>query len=303
MNKAISTLTGALLASTIFVISGCGGEDAGSAASVNYNGNTSAARIDDTNAEAIGTASGEAVIQAGTADGNLPAFASITSTSSNTDIDALSRQLVDFVQNRSTTNLPVSFREAGSCGGFVSGPDSEPPASGPFSVTITFSENYCDSFLDSSLAFNGSFTFSTPDISTLDAFTVKYVNFRVVQNGETTTLNLTVECSTSGCSYTSDFVADDGTVHRTADFFIYGDPLSGFSGSMTFYHSVYGSVTVTVTNVTYGSCGGFPNGGTISITGTNGSSGSITFISDCTYSGTYDNGAGSSGVFSGSYAP
>ncbi len=303
MNKAISTLTGALLASTIFVISGCGSDDAGTSAAVNYNGNTSAARIDNTNAEDIGTTSGEAVHQAGTADGNLPSFASITSTSSNTDVAALSRQLVDFVQNRSTTNLPVSFREAGSCGGFASGPDSEPPASGPYSITITFSENYCDSFIDSSLTFNGSFTISTTDTATFDSFTMKYVNFRVTQNGETTTLNLTVECNSQGCSFTSDFKAADGSVHRTADFFIYGDPVGGYNGDMTFYHSVYGSVTVTISNVTYGSCGNFPTGGTISYTGTGGSSGSISFVSDCTYSGTYDDGAGNSGVFSGSFAP
>jgi len=59
--------------------------------------------------------------------------------------------------------------------------------------------------------------------------------------------------------------------------------------------------TLNTTNITYGLCGFYPDGGMISFSGSGGSSGDITLFDTCMYSGNWNNGAGSSGTFSGSF--
>lgn len=300
MKITFRTLLSTLLLSSSLALVGCSsdsGSSSGGSAKNTYAGITTAAKVDGSNAEDFGTASGEAGQQASVSDA-LPAFASISNTDTG-GVEALTRQLVEFVQNRPHTNLPSSYTEAGSCGGSVTIPESAYPESGPHSYSITFN-NYCDASIDGNIIFNGRADYSTSDVNSYSTFTFQYINFTVTQNGETTTLNMTMTCTDSGCSITTDFVSSTGAVHRIADINISGNESTGYNGTMTFYHSAYGYVSVTVSALTYGDCGIFPDGGTISYTGTDSSSGSITFASDCTYSGDYDDGAGGIDVFTGS---
>ena len=69
----------------------------------------------------------------------------------------------------------------------------------------------------------------------------------------------------------------------------------------TFYHPDHGYVTVNATGLTFGCTNGKPNGGTITFTGANGSSGDITFRGDCTgYDGNWNDGI-TAGTFSGNW--
>jgi hypothetical protein len=297
VNNKFSTLFATLLLSSSLALVGCGSSGDSAPAAPKYTGTTSAAKVDSTNAEALGTGSGEATQQGGTANGGIPTFASI-GDASTTDIEALSQKIIALIQKRTVTDLPTSFSEAGSCGGSFSGPDSALPASGAYSITLSFN-NYCDSLIDPTLVFSGKATFYLPDVNDFNTFTMQFINFKVTENSQTTTLNMTMSCAGLTCSITSDFKSSTGDVHRVADIIISGDATFGFIGTMTFYHADYGSVSVSVSGITYGSCGVFPDGGTITYNGTSGSTGSISFASNCTYSGTYDDGAGGTGVFSG----
>ena len=112
---------------------------------------------------------------------------------------------------------------------------------------------------------------------------------------------MTVDCSdTTTCTIVSDYVGGDGGIYRVADFSFAGDASTGFSGSATFYHPAHGSVSITASNVTYGSCGSFPDGGTITANGLTGTA-QIIFNGDCSYAITYDDGTGDTGVINGSF--
>jgi len=249
----------------------------------------------------VGTNASTAVKVANDAQsgGSLPIAVTIDGTSNQTNMGTLSQTLAKFVRNHDSLNFPAGVQIQGSCGGTATFSNSNYPQSGSFSTTITFS-NYCDSSVDATLSFSGKVVYSTPDVNGV-AFTMTFSNFVITQNGQTTTVNsMTYSCDSNYvCSFSSDYVGADGQVYRTADFSITGDATNGFNGTMTFYDPTYGSVDVTITGITYGSCGDFPDGGIIDIAGSGGSSASITFASNCTYSGTWDDGAGGSGSFSG----
>jgi hypothetical protein len=115
------------------------------------------------------------------------------------------------------------------------------------------------------------------------------------------TINMTVDCSNqSACTIVSDYVGDDGSTYRIADISFSGDATNGFYGSAKFYHPDHGSVSISAVGVTYGSCGVFPDGGSVTASGTTGTA-EIIFNNDCTYIINYDDGAGDAGVINGSF--
>ena len=154
----------------------------------------------------------------------------------------------------------------------------------------------------SGMTFNGTVTFHYNDISNIDAgYSFTYTNFTVTDpTYGTTTIDMTVVCTNrSNCTYNSDFAGSDGVTYRVTNSNISGDASNGFYGSATFYNGTYGEVTISISGITYGNCGTFPDGGNISFSSSNGSSGTITFNSNCTVSGTWSDGAGASGNWSG----
>lgn len=300
MNKYLTFPTSAAILSVLFLITACssGGDDGGDiegTSGITFSGNTSPAAIDATNIEAVGKAAGESV-QIANASTGLPLAISISSNSS-IDINEINNIVI------STFNifmLPAGPEVLGICdSGSVTSPTTEAslPSSGP--VTITFTFINCKI---GTITFNGTSIISLTDIALLfDApFTINYINFAVTEptNG-TTTINMTVDCtSLLNCTYNSDFIGSDGVTHRVTGFSsISGDAINGFNGSATFFHGTFGQVTIIISNITYGSCGSFPNGGAININSTNGSSGTIIFNGDCTVSGSWDDGNGSAGTF------
>jgi hypothetical protein len=271
---------------------------------VTYTGATTPAAVDASNAEDLATNAGEAVQQA--ADATSANVLGIEISGPGINLDALTVMLAESVFPGNRINLPSAFTLDGSCGGTATIPDSQlssyTASSGPVTYTTTYTD-YCQSLNNNSTyVINGIVSFTYADRANLDAgYTVVYDNVTAAFNGETTTVNMTYECSSlSNCTIISDYISSDGKTHRISGASnISGNATSGYNGTMTFYHATYGSVNVSATVVTYGGCGVFPNGGSITVTGVSGTA-TITFGSSCDYTIDWNDGSGS-GTITGSF--
>ncbi len=295
MNKFMTTSLSSVLLLSAFLMTGCSGgggdsNDGGSGGTI-FDGNSSPAAIDIDNAEAIGTASGEAVQKASAPTG-LPGS---ISASTSSDLDRINEIILSTAD---ILTIPAASDAAAACdgGGSAHISDTPTPTSGSVSVTITY-DMCAISFGGDSSIFNGTATLDFEDVNNPEAgFIITYSNFRVTDSSGTITINMTVNCSDpNNCVYSSDFVGSDGTTHRVSDYSISGNASSGYNGNATFLHGTYGEVSITISDITYSSsCGAIPSGGTVNFTSGNPvtSSGSIMFNPDCTVSGTWSNSSG-----------
>lgn len=275
------------------LLSFCGGGSGGGGGSsgVLFNGNTNPAAIDDTNAQAVGKSAGESIQNADASTG-LPRAASVTT---QTPMDQIKNLIFSTIN---APNIVIGVDIPGVCDpGSVSIDNLPTATSGPIEFTFVYTNCVV---IESNITVNGSVFVHFDDFDDPNAgFTFVYSNFTVIDpvNG-TTTINLTLVCTDPiNCTFNSDFVGADGDTHRVTSFSISGDASSGFNGTATFLNGTYGEVTITVTNITYGNCGSYPDGGNISFTSSNGSFGTIIFNPDCTVSGTWNDGAGNFGIF------
>ena len=307
MSGLISKLSiGSILFSSL-ALSGCGGGGSDSAAnasgSVSYAGLSSPSAVNASNAEPLTTAGGESV-QHG-ADSSSSRVFGVQISASSIDLEVLSAKLASAMASTGSPDMPVAYAISGSCGGSVNIPDDQVNAYSATSGPVTFSMNfinYCDGSVGTEFLMNGQVSFSYVDIANPAAgFTIDYDGFTINDGTGPITINMTVDCSdTTTCTIVSDYVGGDGGIYRVADFSFAGDASTGFSGSATFYHPAHGSVSITASNVTYGSCGSFPDGGTITANGLTGTA-QIVFNGDCSYAITYNDGAGDTGVINGSF--
>ena len=308
MSDMISRLsiTPVLLASlTLFGCGSSGGGDSssGPTAAITYSGASVATAIDAANAEELTTTAGEAVKQG--ADSSSSNVIGVVITDNSDDIETLSASLASAMASMSSPNLPTGLVMNGSCGGSVSIPDEQLIAfnaeSGPVSFTMTYT-SYCDASVGAQYTIDGQVVFNYDDIADLNSgFSLQYNGVTVNDGSGPITINMTVDCSNqTTCTIVSDYVGDDGSTYRIADISFSGDATNGFDGSATFYHPDHGSVSISASNVTYGSCGVFPDGGSIIATGTTGTA-QIDFNNDCTYVINYDDGAGDADVINGSF--
>jgi hypothetical protein len=162
--------------------------------------------------------------------------------------------------------------------------------------------SYCDASVGAQYSIDGQVVFNYNDIADSNSgFSLQYNGVTVNDGSQTITLNMSVECSNgSTCTIVSDYVGNDGRTYRIADISLTGDATTGFSGSATFFHPDHGSVSITASSVTYGGCGNFPDGGSVTASGTTGTA-QIDFNNDCTYIINYDDSASDTGVINGSF--
>lgn len=298
MFRYTQTALAALLATPIF-LTGCSSDDGGGGATT-YSGSTSAATISADNAEAVGVAATEATTQAiseDTANESNPfAFAVASSNQAGDNINSTVSQIIRSMQSQSgnlVSGVTVGAADfAGDpyyCGGSVTVPDDFNATSG----SMTFS-NFCYDFLGP-ITMNGVITFS----ETATTLTITYTNFTATFEGESYTINSSVTCSldangfVTSCSISSTYTGSDGLIYRVDDFTVSGSPTSGFDVDATFYHPTYGSVTINTTVPVMFECTGpQPSAGSITYTGSGGTSGSITFDSCSSYTYCFDLGSG-----------
>ena len=270
-----------------FFITGCSSGGDGAAAPItSYTGSTTPAAIDADNAETIGKASGEAIQIANSSTG-LPVGISIDSNTSDnlTEINNIIISNLDIMMLPSAVDISAELCSSGT----ASSTDPGNVQSGPVDITVTFS-NCALAYSD--ITISGTAKMHFDDIANQNAgFSITYTNFKVTDANGTTTINMSMVCTSgSACVFNSDFVGSDGLTHRVSNFSFYGSASTGYNGSATFYHGSFGSVSISATNITYGSCGTYPDGGSVAFDSTDGSSGTIIFNTDCSVSGTWDNG-------------
>lgn len=296
MNKFITLSTSsALLLLGAFFITSCSSSGGGGdtpAASTIYTGSTTPAAIDVNNAEAIGKAAGESVQIANSSTG-LPVGITIDNgiAANLTEINKIIIAHIDVLTLPAGVDISADFCSSGT----ASATDPGSVTSGPVDITATF--NNCV-LISSNITVNGTVKMHFDDIANTNAgLSITYTNFKVTDANGTTTINMSMICtSNASCTFNSDYVGTDGVTHRVTDFSFFGNASTGFNGTATLFHGTFGRISITATNITYGSCGTYPDGGSIAFSSSNGSSGTIIFNNDCSVSGTWDNG-----VTSGSF--
>ena len=282
--------------------SNIGGNDGGDSngggggGTATFDGPADPAEIDADNVKEIGQAAGESVEKASASTG-LPSSPVGVQMSGSIDIDALNDIVLQSVQQLS---MPSGIEIDGICS---SGSVNVPVPDGA-TVTNSSEGTYNNCVLpNSSVTIDGSAVIEFNEASNPNAgFTITYNNFTVTDPvSGTQTINAVIVCSGTGggCTFNSDFVGDDGVTHRVSNVSITGDGTgtSPYTGTATFSHGTHGSVDITVSNVTYGSCGSLPDGGSISFTGANGTEGRVDFDSACSVTGSFKDVSGSTVSF------
>ncbi|MCI0505579.1 MAG: HtaA domain-containing protein [Gammaproteobacteria bacterium] len=275
--------------------SGGGG---GGATAPTYSGVTTPAAVSASNAEEISTTATEATEQAivsNNASNSNPLGVSITGSTDSEIPKKVAEIVKKLAAQIQFQNIPaaitISYTEFGPdfCGGSVTVPDSAQEST-TMNFTMTVNNLCYDAPSDglSQAVMNGQVQYT----GTETTFTVRYINFTVTMDGQTHTLNLTMTCDDISCTYLSDYVGDDGSIYRVENFNVSGDDVSGYTVSATFYHPTYGSVDITTTSPILFNCSPNPQpgSGSLSFTGSGGTSGSITFDSCAGYTYCYDDG-------------
>jgi hypothetical protein len=282
-------------------------DDDGNGGDGSFSGNTDPAAIDDTNAEAIGTTSGEAAVNAiETTQANSAnpfGIKMIMDADSLPDIVVLAARSA--VASIESNNLPagvvIDSSQLGPdfCGGSVNAPDSF-GQNETLNGTLTFNDLcYNDTSSGQTITMSGQVIF----VQNANEFSITYDDFTVTSNLGTSTLNAIMVCDADflNCEWTSDFVGADGNIHQVSGAIAF-DTGDGWQVNATLFHSEYGEIVISTTvPITFGQCGPFPDGGTIAYESENGSFGTVQFNGDCTYSGSWDDGAGNSGTYDGSF--
>lgn len=296
MHWNITRLSIASILLSSLAISGCSsGGDSGVAAPL-YSGPTTPAAITQANADDVARKSTEGVNEAvnlTTAGEGIPLLPSAVEVSSSND--ALAQKVGEVVFNvldgTTPLNLPAAAvltsddLNAGSsglfCGGSVSVPDNIDPDAATLDFTMSFN-SLCFDDLTTRLIMNGSLRFQ----KTQTSVSISFTNFSVSIDGTQDSFSGVFSCDStmSNCTISTDYAGSDGNVYRLANVDITGSALIGYSVDATFYHHTLGQVAITTTStITYGACGIYPDGGVVQVTGGGGSSMTVTFNLDCTF--------------------
>lgn len=287
----VNTFSVVLLTSLLSACGGSGSDDKDDdkSSSLAFSGNDEPAEITDANAEEIGIASGEAVLQANSSS----LIPSAVSTSEQVDLSSVHSAVLESSQTLNTLPAAINIDLSDQvCTGGGSASSNVPSSSGQYVQKITYKKCAISSG-PSGFTIDGQVKVTYEDINDLNSgYSLVYKNVTISGiSSETVTLNYTFSCTslsdTSSCTTSSIFSGSDGQTHLVSNYQISGSTSSGLNGSATFSHYTHGSVSITASNLTYGNCNSQPDGGSIAFSSTNGSSGSINFHSDCTVSGSW----------------
>ena len=296
MWRSLSILPPAsILLSSLALFSCSSGGGDSSTAIPTYSGTTLPAAITSANAEDVGRGATEAVNEAvnlmSTGEGIPFVPIAVETGSSSTMAQKLKQIATEVLQASTPLDLPAGAvftadqlnAQTGTgqfCGGSVIMPDNIDPNS-TLNFTMTFSGLcYDDGIMP--MIMNGILTFT----QTETAFSIGFTNFSVVIDGKQESFTGAFSCDASLFTSTisTDYAGSDGKIYRLENVDINGDDFVGYTVSADFYHHDFGMVSITTSvAVSYGSCGIYPEGGEITMTGTGDSSLLVTFNSNCTF--------------------
>ena len=279
-----------ILAATL-TVAGCAGDSESAGTPVNvYSGLTTPAAIDAINVDAMGQGSTEGTVEAINVN-NVPFAVSINSGNYSELTQLVENIAREIANSPPNMNLPVSVALSADdlnalvgttqfCGGSVTAPDTFGQG-GSISGTLTFNTVCVDDGV-TMLTMNGSVTIT----ETADSLTMQFSNFTVSSGDNSETINATLSCDANmnNCSLASDFAGSDSTIYRISDILVTGNAVGGHYVNMSFYHPDYGQVSIATTSpITTGSCGMFPDSGSILVSGVGNSYFTMDFNPDCSY--------------------
>jgi hypothetical protein len=266
---------------------GGGGETRGSYTT--YSGLTTEARVETTNSEDLSTAAASGALQGVAANSASSAFSRPTPSLENKLLEIAPKISKWIVQSKlhyaaKTTNVTGDFCDEG---GTAIADTNDAGTIG----TITFSNCGISDDNGGALVLNGTvdynYTASTDSIVATFHVTVTY-------GGESSAINMTLSCvdTTSAsptCSASVDYVGLDNRVYRIKDIQVSGSAASGFYVSATVYDPDHGYVQMTTnTPITFECDNGVPGTGAVTLTGSDSTSATITFVNCSEFNVTID---------------
>lgn len=250
----------------------------GGSSATSYTGITSKASISDTNAQSLSVSSTEAAKSANSAN----SFSSFKTGTNSFDAKAFIKKSAESAIQSNAIDVSEGICSSGTVS--IDGIDENTDVNSNLNLTIRYG-NCTISDLAPPVMVNGTASFQGQLNGT---FTLTYSNFTVTSNGMTETINMTITCSQTSCSTSSDFTGSDGRSYRLENFDISGSEFSGYSVSGRVYDPEYGYIDIsTTTPITFNCSNGFPGTGVIEFSdGTN--AGNIAFNDCFSYSVTFN---------------
>lgn len=246
------------IAITLFLVSvltACGGENGGSASAPSYSGKTTAADITTGNAAEISAGASAGTVQSVADQSAQNAATSLRPSSESAFIDGFSKLLIE--------RLNLSARLANQpAPGICDSGSADFTQSGNVITLVLVGCVSEGAVINGTVTVTGSYPTS---------FSMNFSNVSVSIDGQTYQINISLSCSGTSCSWSSDFVGANGKVYRVVNADI-SEAGGIFDITARIYHPDHGYVDVVANNVTFNSCtGGVPNNGSMALSGGSGS--------------------------------
>ncbi len=232
-----------LASSLISLLAACGGGGS-SGTSELYTGSTDEAVVSEDNKAQLAQASALGAKQV-ISNKSLPIAASSEQT-----FEAANQAVNKLMQLNALPTGADFSAELCTGGGSATGEGNETKA------TFSFDKCNVDGIIMSG---SGSITTNADD-----SFVIVYRNFTMTVEGESITINATVNCDASfNCTISSDFVAVNGETYRINDTSFTGNSVTGYSISATVFDSELGSVSFATSGMLFNCENGYPSSGSL----------------------------------------
>jgi hypothetical protein len=276
------------VAITLLLLTACGGGGGDGTTSLvpSYTGLTSEARVEDANAESLSTAAASGATQSVVADAAGGALIARSAPSLESKLVEISPKIAYWaaqsgaLYSARTTNVSADVCDAG---GSAIADSNDAGTVG----TIAFTNCGISDDAGGVMVLNGTVDFSGTLVG--GQFDTLSMTFHVTASygGESSTINLLISCvdlsGTASCTVSSDFVGIDGRTYRVTDISVSGG-VSGYYVNATVYDPDQGRVDMTTTSPLLFDCAnGVPSTGTVVISGSGSTSGTISFVSCSEY--------------------
>ena len=162
-------------------------------------------------------------------------------------------------------------------------------------ATITFNNCTITGTESNPVILTGTAYYSSADNG--NTIVLRYVNFTINFDGDISTINASISCSginagTISCSYNLDFTGSDGRHYIVGSITVSGDPYTGLTVSATVTDPNHGVFSMNTTTPVTFNCATpnehIPDSGSITFTGTGGSTGSVTYNNCTSYTVTFN---------------
>ena len=279
---------------SLLLLQACGGGGGGggsSSSAISYSGLTTEARVEGSNAESLSTAAASGAAQSVVADsagGILVPRSVIQAEAKLVEVSPRIAQWIVGASNLYSAKTVVLSGEICDAGGTAIADTNDAETVG----TIVFTN--CGILIDATevIYLTGTVDYViTLAGGAVDSLSMTF-NVTATYAGESAALNLSLNCvdlsGSASCTVRSDFVGVDGRIYRVMDITVTPSG-SGYYVNATVYDPDHGRVDMTTTAPLAFDCpNGVPSTGTVVISGTDSTSGTINLVSCSEFNVTVD---------------